>query len=369
MAILAESPAPSARPTSSRTRKTLEHHVKLLAVSDIHDNVRCVQQLVRTEDSDYDAVVVAGDIGSRRFPEVITTLADHFHCPVGYVYGNWDHDLAYDAIGHARGVHLHNEPICIKGVCIAGFSGCRTHWGHNPAAQRILDEISTRHRSILQEVESALAEAQGRERLVEEARKASLQRLARSAGDRRRKEHRSKVETRNRTYDTKVRRCWREYEDLKASTPYGRYLNDVQTLSQRAIEANLRSIRERLPSDGSISDRVIVVSHERSPRLDEHIGSVLVHIHGHRHTFKHTQHRGTHFVNTAALDQVKCVVPASAPKSEWAQSRCMVNAGCYSVVSIAADSQVEVEKRWLWSNDGSWKHFDFPARDLPWLDG
>ena len=81
----------------------------------------------KSEANAFDAVVVAGDIGSACAPEFFKILTT-FKCPVLYVYGNWDRELGYNvAFGH--NCHLiHSNIRMIGNICFTGFSGCPTHW-------------------------------------------------------------------------------------------------------------------------------------------------------------------------------------------------------------------------------------------------
>ena len=66
--------------------------MRLLAISDIHNNVACVRKLRGQESNDFDAIVLAGDIGGDRATEIFKVLKT-FRCPILYVHGNWDHRL------------------------------------------------------------------------------------------------------------------------------------------------------------------------------------------------------------------------------------------------------------------------------------
>jgi hypothetical protein len=68
---------------------------RILAFSDIHNNVNAVRQLRARESNDYDALIVAGDIGSSAANEIFDVLRT-FECPVLYVFGNWDRRLEHD---------------------------------------------------------------------------------------------------------------------------------------------------------------------------------------------------------------------------------------------------------------------------------
>jgi predicted phosphodiesterase len=68
-----------------------------LAFSDIHHNLEAVRKLRASEANSFDAVVVAGDIGSEsanKFFKILST----FNCPVLYVFGNGDHELLQQAL-------------------------------------------------------------------------------------------------------------------------------------------------------------------------------------------------------------------------------------------------------------------------------
>jgi hypothetical protein len=105
--------------------------MKLLAFSDIHHNLVAVRKLRALEKNSFDAIIVAGDIGSESAADFFKILAT-FKCPVMYVYGNWDNKLDYKtSFGHH--CHLiHSNVITIGNISFTGFSGCPTHWGKNP---------------------------------------------------------------------------------------------------------------------------------------------------------------------------------------------------------------------------------------------
>jgi len=70
--------------------------MRLLAFSDIHNNLVAVPKLRAFEKNSFDAIVVAGDIGNESAADFFKILAT-FKCPVLYVYGNWDDELGYKA--------------------------------------------------------------------------------------------------------------------------------------------------------------------------------------------------------------------------------------------------------------------------------
>jgi predicted phosphodiesterase len=93
--------------------------VKLLACSDIHNNVKAVRKLRALETNDFDAVIVAGDIGSQSAGEVFEVLQT-FECPVLYVFGNWDHRLEYRQEFGQRCHHVHLSPCDIDALSVVG---------------------------------------------------------------------------------------------------------------------------------------------------------------------------------------------------------------------------------------------------------
>jgi len=118
--------------------------MKLLAVSDIHENVEAVKMLRERERNQFDAVVVAGDIGSKAATEIMAILAT-FACPVLYVLGNWDRDLPYDLSFGPTCHHLHLRSIECGGWAFAGFSGLPAGWGKNPIAAALRQEVEKKY--------------------------------------------------------------------------------------------------------------------------------------------------------------------------------------------------------------------------------
>ena len=94
--------------------------MKILAISDIHNNVACVRKLRAQEANEYDVIAIAGDIGTRAAAEIFATLAT-FECPIVYVHGNWDrmpHDATFGA-----GTHLvHLQAVKVGSLTFAGYS-------------------------------------------------------------------------------------------------------------------------------------------------------------------------------------------------------------------------------------------------------
>lgn len=95
--------------------------MRFLAFSDVHNNLACVRKMRAQEKNAFDAILFGGDIG-RKIPAVFFEILASFGCPVFYVYGNWDVDLALDATFHPRAQILHRSSVTLGGLTIAGFS-------------------------------------------------------------------------------------------------------------------------------------------------------------------------------------------------------------------------------------------------------
>ncbi len=113
---------------------------RILACSDIHNNVKAVQQLRAREANDFDAVIVAGDIGSEKTGEIFEVFQT-FDCPVLYVFGNWDRRLGYRESFGERCHHIHLSPYPVGDLSIVGetIDGLDPDWdgvdrGDDPGA-------------------------------------------------------------------------------------------------------------------------------------------------------------------------------------------------------------------------------------------
>jgi hypothetical protein len=95
--------------------------MRILAISDIHNNVACIRKLRSQESNQFDVVAIAGDIGGHRAAEIFAVLRT-FKCPLVYVYGNWDSQLTYRK-RFGKGCHLaHLNVVKIGAFSFTGFS-------------------------------------------------------------------------------------------------------------------------------------------------------------------------------------------------------------------------------------------------------
>ena len=131
--------------------------MRLLAFSDIHNNLVAVKKLRASVTNSFDAIVVAGDIGSASADEFFKILST-FQCPVLYVFGNWDHELSYSKL-YADNCHLiHSNVVTIGDLHFTGFSGCPTNWGKNPIARRTFTKLAKTTPAKLRLAKSSILE-------------------------------------------------------------------------------------------------------------------------------------------------------------------------------------------------------------------
>ena len=211
--------------------------MRLLAFSDVHGHAQVTEAIIAQETARFDAVIVAGDIGSTRPAADVLAPLRALECPVGYVFGNHDSNLLYDA-DLGLGCHLHNEPLVVGGYCFTGFSGCESHWGHNPIAAEIRQEEERERGGV------------------------ELPRFK--------------------------RRIFRKPSPLPPSPP-----------RRSVMRENIAAMTARWQTLDIAAKRTIVVTHERCFRLHEHMPGLAAHLFGHRHGFQVSRRNGTTFVNAS----------------------------------------------------------------------
>jgi predicted phosphodiesterase len=291
--------------------------MKLLACSDIHDNLDAVRALRAAETNDFDAVVVAGDIGNRTADEFFEILGT-FACPVFHVYGNWDDELEYGPRFGRLSTQLHMNVADAGPMAITGFSGCPAHWGKNPIAQQLRSELESECRAAL----SAYAEANDK--------------IRRTQNDKR--EHDKALAARVRVI---------------RSPEYQHYRDRARLLGGEILNRNRKALIDAIAASGTDPRRLVLVTHERLYRLHEDLPGVPLHLFGHQHGFSDKSSNGTKFVNVSILDHVVPLHPAR--KSEWSADECLKGqAGNYAVIEINAAREISVRCAFLPAGDEEW---------------
>ncbi|CDX35589.1 conserved hypothetical protein [Mesorhizobium sp. SOD10] len=131
--------------------------MRILACSDIHNNVETVRKLRSREANVYDAVIVAGDLGSNAAQEIFDVLGS-FGCPVLFVFGNWDRRLSHQQDFGGQCHHLHLSPFRLGGFSVIGESID----GIDPAWEALRAEIEANSPSELAAARTAFREHQRR---------------------------------------------------------------------------------------------------------------------------------------------------------------------------------------------------------------
>ena len=238
--------------------------MRLLAFSDIHNNLVAVRKLRAVEQNSFDAIVVAGDIGNESAADFFKIITS-FKCPVVYVYGNWDNNLGYGT-RFGNDCHLiQSNVITIGDISFAGFSGCPTNWGRNPVFLKVRHQIETDNNGIA----------------------------------------------------------------------------DAQYVGSQALRLNRESIAKALKNAKVDPRNCVIVTHERLSRLNETAPGALLHLFGHLHRFSENSHKGTRFVDVAALDRAVSARPRARRKWGIEDIR-NINAGNYVTIEVGRSRRIAV---------------------------
>jgi predicted phosphodiesterase len=261
--------------------------MRLLAFSDIHHNLVAVRKLRASEKNSFDAIVVAGDIGSESAADFFKILAT-FKCPVMYVYGNWDTKLGYKT-SFGPDCHLiHSNVITIGNIGFTGFSGCPTHWGKNPIAQKLYRQIENENKSVVDALRNGARAAHG----------------------------------------------------IRRTRAYQKYALQLQSARGEVLKLNRGSIRKAIKKAEIDPRKCVVITHQRLTRLSEEVPGALLHLFGHLHTFSERTFKATKYVNVAALDRPVSVRPRA--KEKWEKEDCRnFNAGNYATIEIGSSLEIK----------------------------
>jgi Icc-related predicted phosphoesterase len=274
--------------------------MRLLAFSDIHHNLVAVRQLRAAEKNSFDAIVVAGDIGSESAIEFFKILAT-FKCPVLYVYGNWDHKLGYGA-SFGNHCHLvHSNIRMIGNFYFTGFSGCPTHWGKNPIARRLRRELRQAHKPILETLSRAVSLSSKQTTIVgiEKARK--------------------------------------PIEKIKRTKAFQKYVSQLKLAKGEILRLNRENVVKAVREAGVDPRRCVVITHERLARLSEELPGTLLHLFGHIHQFSDRDFKGTKYIDVAALDRPISVRPKEKSARDSFRN---LNVGNYTTIEINSSLEV-----------------------------
>ena len=296
--------------------------MKLLAFSDIHNNLVAVRKLRALEKNSFDAIVVAGDIGKEGAADFFKILAT-FECPVLYVYGNWDYELGYKTtFGHH--CHLiHSNVITLDGTNFTGFSGCPTNWGKNPIVQTLYRRVEIENKSVVDALKSRTASSE------------------------------------------KVRR----------TKAYQRYARELQSAENEALNLNRQAIGKAVRKAKVDPRKCVVITHERLTRLSDEIPGALLHLFGHLHSFSETTFKNTKYIDVAALDRPVSARPCA--KENWRKQDCRnFNAGNYTIIEIGSSQEVRTRcvsfgtayQNWIPLKDRRYNGIEWIPEEAEWTN-
>ncbi len=279
--------------------------MRLLAFSDIHHNLVAVRKLRASEKNSFDAIIVAGDIGSKSVSEFFKILST-FKCPILYVYGNWDDKLGYRT-SYGRNCHLlQSNMVTVGDLHFTGFSGCPTRWGKNPIARRLYREVGQAHKAV--------SDAHSRA-------EALFWKQAEIVG---------------------FEKAGKPLKKITSTKAYQKYAEQLQSARSEILRLNRESIGKAVKRAGIDPRKCVVITHQRLTRLSEEVPGALLHLFGHLHTFSEHTFKTTKYVNVAALDRPVSVRPRA--KEEWGKEDCRnFNAGNYTTIEINSSQAIKIQ--------------------------
>jgi hypothetical protein len=309
--------------------------MRILAISDIHENVEAVRLLRKSESNRFDAIVIAGDIGDGGMgtssPQEILGILETFACPVLYVYGNWDHRLAYDQSFGTACKHLHLSPVQCGCYSFVGFSGLPTNWGRNPIAEKLYQEVENAHRAAVDRYRECKAAAVASQSEIESTYAKRVEELNSRTRDRQKSAYRAKLRRLEEERDRQIRKTWSAVEKVMNSKEYKAYGDERRARKPEIAIANRRALVGAITGSGTDPRRAIVVTHERLARTSEDLAGVPLFLFGHQHGFADTLYKGARFVNVSALDRTGMVQPADKRRTNE-DDYCNINMGNFVII-------------------------------------
>ena len=296
--------------------------MRLLAFSDIRNNLVAVRKLRTSEKNSFDAIIVAGDIGNESAADFFKILAT-FECPVMYVYGNWDNKLGYKSSFGPCCQLLHSNVITIGNISFTGFSGCPTDWGKNPIARKLYRRIEAENKTVVDALRNRPGGAQG----------------------------------------------------IQRTRAYQKYVSQLQLVRGEILKLNRESIGKAVKRAGVDPRRCAVVTHQRVSRLNEELPETLLHLFGHLHTFSERTFKMTRYVNVAALDRPVSARPHA--KQEWRQQDCRnFNAGNYAIIEINSSQAIKISRvdlphdypNWIPLEDRRYNGIEWIPEEAKWTN-
>ncbi len=331
--------------------------MKILAFSDIHNNISCVRKLCsETLSGDYDLIIVAGDIG-HDIAEELFSLLTTFDCPIYYVYGNWDYEFSYESCFVKNSFHLHHNMQSIGGYYFIGFSGCDANWGNNPIKIKLYDEVNENHRNILSLIELCEENIEKEKNKIILRYNEKIKKAGNAKIDKRSKAFKQKIKRINNKKDIEVEGLWTKMEKLKSREIYKKYIKDKRNAYNEVTNVNRDELACLIKDSGVDPKKLIVVTHDRFFRLAEYFSCPpIINLFGHKHGFKHTVFKDSHYINVSVLDRLSLVIPHCYKADDyWVDDVKKINSGNYCVIKIDDNGSVNSEKMELSFDCDKWK--------------
>lgn len=286
--------------------------IKLLVFSDIHNNILAVKSLRDQENNEYDAIIVAGDVGNYIWPGILSII-ETFECPAYFVYGNWDNRQPYTRQLSSNGILLNHTIEFHKGFFFTGFSGCETHWGMNPFYEEQVALLKEEYRDVI-EIHQKEVERVHQKREEELIRVTSLKKSIERVYTKNRKKIKKPT---NKKYikhfnnEVLVLQKWKADElskilshDIIAhpSCKYKEYLQKTRAIHGEALQLNRNKLFSLIKQSNIQNNRLIIISHQRLTKISDEKIPAALHIFGHRHEYKFTKLGESYYLNVAQLD-------------------------------------------------------------------
>jgi len=201
--------------------------MRILALSDLHDDISRLRILREQEENNFEALVVAGDVGDKYRNEKFEIL-DSFECPVLIVYGNWDNKATYDGKVSKNSVLLHHKTIQVNEYFFTGFSGSPTSWGLNPIYLEEKKMVEQKHADILEKYKQAKAHGENQKQEIESKYIILLESMASRVKDRRKKAFKKRVALIEKKKEEELENISERWRRVIHSRKYKLYKNDCR---------------------------------------------------------------------------------------------------------------------------------------------
>lgn len=309
--------------------------IKILSFSDIHNNISAIQSLRDQEKNDYDAIVIAGDVGNYIWPETLAII-DTFECPAYFVYGNWDNRQPYIRKLSTNGILLNHTMEFNKGYYFTGFSGCDTHWGLNTLLAEQVDLIKSNYRDEIEAHEKKRLDAKmhidNSIKIIKNTYLKNRRKIKKATNKKDTARFENEVLELRRWKSSELGSITSQEVNIIASEGYKEYRREIHAAHNRTLSLSREKLFSIIKQSNIPDNRLIIITHDRLTRIPEEELPAATHIFGHRHNYKLTKSGSLSYLNTAQLDS--------------SMNMNGIHAGGYCVINLDNDS-ISVERKTL----------------------